>query len=97
LGGSATGVDRTHAQLTDVYRQLGARTALFDASGEEMGLRFLGWLQEELEVLPTVVTNLMSFASLITCDGSVNALSCEGCRHFEVFDRADEDFEHRIF
>jgi hypothetical protein len=48
-------------------------------------------------VLPTVVTNLMSFASLITCDGSVNALSCEGCRHFEVFDRADEDFERRIF
>jgi hypothetical protein len=48
-------VDRTHAQLVDVYRELGARTAPFEASGHEVGLRFLGWLQEELEVLPTIV------------------------------------------
>jgi FKBP-type peptidyl-prolyl cis-trans isomerase len=41
-------VDRTHAQLADAYRQLGARTAPFDASGKEVGLHFLGWLQEEL-------------------------------------------------
>jgi hypothetical protein len=27
----------------------------------------------------------------------VNALSHEGCGHFEVFDRSDEDFEHGIF
>jgi hypothetical protein len=90
-------VDRTHAQLTDAYRELGARTAPFDASGKEVGLRFLGWMQEELEVLPTIVTDLMSFASLITCEGAVNALSHEGCRHFEVFDRSDEDFERGIF
>ena len=90
-------VDRTHAQLADAYRELGARTAPFDVSGKEVGLRFLGWLQEELEVLPTIVTGLMSFASLITCEGAVNALSREGCRHFEVFDRSDEDFEHGIF
>jgi hypothetical protein len=49
-------------------------------------LRFLGWLQEELEVLPTIVTGPMSFASLVTCEGAVNALSREGCRHFEAFD-----------
>jgi hypothetical protein len=86
-------VDRTHAQLVDVYRELGARTAPFEASSQEVGLRFLGWL---LEVLPTIVTGLMSFASLITCEGAVNALSREGCEHFEVFDQSDEDFERRI-
>jgi hypothetical protein len=48
-------------------------------------------------VLPTIVTGLMSFASLVTCEGAVNALSREGCRHFKVFDRSDKDFEHGIF
>jgi hypothetical protein len=90
-------VDRMHAQLVDAYRELGARTAPFEAFGQEVGLCFLGWLQEELEVLLTIVTGLMSFASLITCEGAVNALSREGCGHFEVFDRSDEDFERRIF
>ena len=79
-------VDRTHVQLADVYRELSAWTAPFDASSKEVGLLFLGWLQEELEVLPTIVMGLMSFASLITCEGAMNALSREGCRHFEVFD-----------
>jgi hypothetical protein len=40
-----TRIDRAHALLVDVYRQLGARTARFDTSGEEVGLCFLGWLQ----------------------------------------------------
>jgi hypothetical protein len=92
-----TGVDRAHALLVDTSRQLGARTAPFDASGGEVGLRFLGWLQEELELLPAIVTGLMSFASLVTCEGATNALSCEGCKHFEVFDRANEDFDRGIF
>jgi hypothetical protein len=92
-----TEVDKAHALLVDVYRQLGARTTPFDASGKEVDLRFLGWLQEELEVLPMIVTALMSFAALVTCEGAVNALSREGCRHFEVFDRSDEDIERRIF
>jgi hypothetical protein len=92
-----TGVDRARALLMDAYRQLGARMTPFDASGKEVGLRFLGWLQEELEVLPSIVTGLMSFASPITCEGAANALSREGCRHFEVFDRSDEDFDHEIF
>jgi hypothetical protein len=81
----------------DAYRELGARTAPFEASGKAVGLRFLGWLQEEMEVLPTIVTGLMSFASLMTCEGAINALSREGCGHFEVFDRSDEDFERGIF
>jgi hypothetical protein len=81
-----TGDVRAHALLVDAYRQLGARTAPFVASGEEVGLHFLGWLQEELELLPAIVTGLMSFASLITCEGAANALSRVGCRHFEVFD-----------
>jgi hypothetical protein len=73
-----TGVDRARALLVDAYRQLGARTAPFDASGKEAGLRFLRWLKEELEVLSSIVTGLMSFASLITCEGAANALSHEG-------------------
>jgi chromosome segregation ATPase len=60
-------VERTHAQLVDAYRELGAWTAVFEVPGQEVGLRFLEWLQEELEVLPTIVTGLMSFASLVTC------------------------------
>jgi hypothetical protein len=90
-------VERTHTQLVDAYRELGARTVPFEAPGQEVGLRFLGWLQEELEVLPTIVTCLMSFASLVTCEGAVHALSREGCRHFEVFDQSDEGFERGIF
>jgi hypothetical protein len=62
-----------------------------------MGLRFLEWLQEELGVLPTIVTGLMSFASLVTCEGAMNALSREGCGHFEVFNQSDEGFEREIF
>jgi hypothetical protein len=90
-------VARTHAQFVDAYRELGARTAAFDTPSQEMGLRFLEWLQEELAVLLTIVTGLMSFASLVTCEVVVNALSREGCRHFEVFDQSDENFEREIF
>jgi hypothetical protein len=43
------------------------------------------------------VTGLMSFASLITYEGAMNALSREGCGHFEVFDQSDEGFEREIF
>jgi FKBP-type peptidyl-prolyl cis-trans isomerase len=64
-------VNRTQAQLTDAYRQLGAGTAPFDASSKEVRLRFLGWLQDELEVLPTIVTGLMSFASLMKVHSSL--------------------------
>jgi hypothetical protein len=41
-------VERTHAQLVDAYWELGARTASFEAPSQEVGLRFLEWLQEEL-------------------------------------------------
>jgi predicted nuclease with TOPRIM domain len=87
----------THAQFVDAYRELGARTADFEVPGQEAGLRFLEWLQEELLVLPTIVTGFMSFASLVTCEGAVTALSREGCRHYDVFDQADENFECEIF
>jgi hypothetical protein len=90
-------VERTHAQFVDAYRELGARTATFEAPDQEAGLRFLESMQEELGVLPTIVTSLMSFASLVTCEGAVNALSREGCRHLEVFDQSDENFEREIF
>jgi hypothetical protein len=90
-------VEQTHAQSVDAYRELGARTAAFEVPSQEAGLRFLEWMQEELGVLPTIVMGLMSFASLVTCEGAVNALSREGCRHFEVFDQSDENFEREIF
>jgi hypothetical protein len=90
-------VERTHAQFVDAYQELGARTATFEAPDQEVGLHFLEWLQEELGVLLTIVTGLMSFASLVTCEGAVNALSREGCGHFEVFDQSDENFECEIF
>jgi hypothetical protein len=91
------GVERAHTLFVEAYRELGAQTAPSDKSGEEVGLRFLGWLQQEPESLPSIVMGLMSYASLVTCEGAMNALSREGCRHFEVFDRASEDFDHRIF
>jgi hypothetical protein len=81
----------------EAYPKLHAQTTPFDKSGEEVGLRFLGWLQEEMESLPSIMTGLMPYASLITCEGAVNALSHEGCRHFKVFDRASEDFDRGIF
>jgi hypothetical protein len=90
-------VEQTHTQLLDAYRKLGARTVPFEAPGQEVGLRFLGWLQEELEVLPTIMTGLMSFTSVVTYEGAMNALSREGCRHFEAFERSDKGFEHEIF
>jgi hypothetical protein len=77
-------VERTHAQFVDAYRELGAWTAAFEVPGQEAGLRFLEWLQEELLVLPTIVTGFMSFASLVSYEGALNALSHKGCRHYKV-------------
>jgi hypothetical protein len=45
-----------------------------------------------LLALPTIVEGFMSFASLVTCEQAMNALSREGCNHYEGFDRSDEDF-----
>jgi DNA repair exonuclease SbcCD ATPase subunit len=90
-------VERTRKQLMDSYHELGARTADFEVPDQESGLRCLEWLQEELLALPTIVEGFMSYASLVTCEGAMNALSREGCRHYEVFDRSDEDFEREIY
>ena len=35
-------VERTHMQLVDAYKELGAWTAPFEAPGREVGLRFFG-------------------------------------------------------
>jgi hypothetical protein len=90
-------VERTRKQLVDSYHEMGARTADFEVPDREAGLRFLEWLQEELLALPTIVEGFMSFASLVTCEGAMNALSREGCSHYEGFDRSDEDFGREIF
>jgi hypothetical protein len=89
--------ERTRKQLMDSYHELGARTGDFEVLEREPGLRCLEWVQEELQALPTIVEGFMSYASLVTCEGAMNALSREGCRHFEVFDQADEDFERDIY
>jgi hypothetical protein len=83
--------ERTRKQLMDSYRELGARTGEFEVPDREPGLRCLECVQEELQSLPTIVEGFMSYASLVTCEGAMNALSREGCRHYEVFDQADED------
>jgi hypothetical protein len=90
-------VERTYAQFVGSYHKLGERIADFDVPDQEAGLRFLECMQEELLVLPTIVEGFMSFASLITCEGAMNALSREGCRHYEVFDQSDKNFEREIF
>jgi chromosome segregation ATPase len=89
--------ERTRTQLMDTYRELGARTGDFEVPEREPGLRCLQWVQEELQELPAVVGGVMSYASLVTCEGAMNALSREGCRHFEVFDQADEDFGRDVY
>jgi hypothetical protein len=89
--------ERTRKQLVDSYHELGARTGDFEVPEREPGLRCLEWVQEELQALPTIVEGFMSYASLVTCEGAMNTLSREGCRHFEVFDQADEDFERDIY
>jgi DNA repair exonuclease SbcCD ATPase subunit len=90
-------VERTRKQLMDSYHELGTRTADLEVPDRESGLRCLEWLEEELLALPTIVEGFMSFASLVTREGAMNALSREWCRHYEVFDRADEDFEREIY
>jgi hypothetical protein len=89
--------ERTRKQLMDSYYELGARTGDFEVPDREPGLRCLEWVHEELQALPTIVEGFMSYASLVTYEGAMNALSREGCRHFEVFDQADEDFERDIY
>jgi hypothetical protein len=89
--------ERTRKQLMDSYHELGARTADFEVPDREPRLRCLEWIQEELLALPAIVEGFMSYASLVTCEGAMNALSREGCRHYEVFDQADEDFERDIY
>ena len=89
--------ERTRTQLMTAYRELGVRTGDFEVPEREAGLRCLEWVQEELQELPTVLEGLMSFTSLVTCEAAMNALSREGCRHFEALDQADEDFGRDIF
>jgi hypothetical protein len=48
-------------------------------------------------LLLSITTGLMSYALLVTYEGAANALSREGCTHFEVFDRVTEDFDSGIF
>jgi hypothetical protein len=92
-----TEAERTRKQLMDSYHELGGQTGDFEVPDREPGLRCLEWVQEELQALPTIVEGFMFYASLVTCEGAMNALSREGCQHYEVFDQADEDFERDIY
>jgi hypothetical protein len=74
-----------HSLFVEAYCDLGAEATPLNRFGDELGTRFLGWLQEGLASLPATSTWLMYYASLATCQGAANALSREGCHHFEVF------------
>lgn len=55
------------------------------------------WLAaEELETLPSIAMGLVSYTSLVTCEGAAIALSREGCHHFEDFDQGNEDFNWEV-
>jgi hypothetical protein len=57
------------ALFCEAYHDLDAESAPFDVTRERLGTRFLGWLQEEINTLPTIVTRLMAYASLVTYEG----------------------------
>ena len=90
------GVDKAHTLFVDTYHDLGMETTPFYKSGgggdplPRLDARGVG-------VPPVYCDDLMSYASLVTCEGVADALSHEGCRHFEVFDQSNEDFDHRVF
>jgi regulator of replication initiation timing len=90
-------VDQAHTLFVYAYHDLGVEIAPFDRSGGEVGTHFHNWLQEELESLPSIATGLMSYASLVTCEGTTNALSHKGGRHFKAFDQSNEDFDQEVF
>jgi hypothetical protein len=50
-----------------------------------------------LESLPSIVMGLMSYVLLVSCEGAANALSREGCRHFEAFDQSNKVFDVGVF
>jgi hypothetical protein len=91
------GMDQAHTLFVDAYCDLGTQTTPFNKLEREVGTRIFVWLQEELESLPSIVTGLMSYVSLVTHEGAANALSREGCRHFEAFYQSDEDFDLGVF
>jgi hypothetical protein len=39
----------------------------------------------------------MAYASLVTCEGAVNALSREGYKHFEAFEQSNSDLDREVF
>ena len=43
------------------------------------------------------VDHAVAVEEVVTGEGAMNALSREGCRHFEAFDQVDEDFERDIY
>jgi hypothetical protein len=78
--------DRTRTQLMDTYRELGART-------ESPGFTVCSGCRRSYRNSPLSWGGLCRTPPWSPARGAMNALSREGCRHFEVFDQADEDFD----
>lgn len=89
----SVGMERAHKLFCEAYHDFGAETTPFDRSGKGLVTRFLSWLQEELTSLPSIVTRIMAYASLVTCEGAVNALCREGYKHFETFEQSNSDLD----
>lgn len=63
-------------QFYEDYRALGAEAEPFDEVTEDVGNRFLRWLDAEFINLSIVVEGLMAYFALVSHDGGLNALAC---------------------
>lgn len=87
-------VDRAHTLFVMRTVTLVCKLLPSTSRGGRWGPASLGGCKRSLT---SIVMGLMSYASLVSCEGAANALSREGCRHFETFDQSNEDFDVAVF
>jgi hypothetical protein len=90
-------VSRSRTQLCRDYHELGVEVSPFNKKGTNLDNWFLGWLEDELKSLPSVIKGLMSYSALVTHKGTMTALAHVGCRHFEPFGYINLDFNGAVY